>query len=560
MKYPKVILCICALILLPAYLYAQPQYVFRISLIDKVGSPPLSNPLAFLSQRAIDRRSNQGISIDTTDQPVSPTYINDILTTTGGKFHVTSRWMNDVVILLTDSSKITLLSGKYYINNIQYIGYYPAGLHKTTQDKWQRESVTPITGQPKTTGPGSAYYGGSFNQTDLVNGQYLHDRGYKGQGKLIAVMDEGFQDVNTGPAFDSMMTSGRLVDKYDFSYATTNVFTHGSHGTGCLSTIAGYIPSTYVGSAPLAQYALYLTECSPGDQPVEMDNMVAATERADSLGADVISSSLGYNVFNAPTVFSLTYAEIDGKTTIAAKGANMATSKGMLFVITAGNEGGGVPWSWILTPGDADSALTVGSVDMTKTPASNSGYGPNSANRIKPDVCLLGDYATIMLGTASSFAGNGTSYSTPQLAGWAACLWQASGNVKPSALRNAINKSAHVYNTPTKQLGYGVPDFYVASTIMGINDVSKKADANQWLIAVPNPFDKAPEVYIDMQETGTAEFSITDVAGRIIFSNSQQLVRGMQHVVFDIPELPRGTYYLKAVTATASATIRILKL
>lgn len=525
-----------------------PQYVFKISFKDKAGAPPLSSASSFLSQRALDRRTAQDIALDSTDRPVSPGYVSDVLSTTGGTFHVKSKWLNFLVILLTDSSKILTLSGKPYIQSIEYTGYYDPYLHNKTSNGGINQNAQ-VTGS-------SNYYGSSWNQTDMVHGDYLHDRGFKGQGKLIAVLDAGFVGVDIGLGFDSLVQSGRIVDAYDLVHASTDVYSYSGHGTGCLSTMAAYLPGTYVGTAPLAEYALYCTEVEGIDQPAEMDNMVAGIERADSVGADIISSSLGYNNFQGPGYSTLTYADIDGKTTAPAKAVNLATAKGMLCVISAGNEGGN-PWNYILTPGDADSAITVGSVNINKDPAGDSGFGPNSAGRIKPDVCLLGSSAYIMQTSGTPVPGNGTSYATPQLAGWAACLWQATSNTTPWKLRNAITQSAHRYLNPGAQLGYGIPDFGKAFELMGIKDVAADLNTDNWLKAYPNPFYKQLTIGFYMDTNEKADIAVFDITGRKVAASALQLNKGVQTATIDLPGLPAGTYYLKAVTETKNTTIAL---
>lgn len=524
------------------------QYVFKISFKDKAGAPPLSSASSFLSQRALDRRTAQGIPLDSTDRPVSPVYINDVLTTTGGIFHVKSNWENFLVILLTDSSRILTLSGKSYIDTIEYTGYYSLGLHNKNSNGGINQNAQ-VTGS-------SNYYGDAWRQTDIVHGDYLHDRGFKGQGKLIAILDDGFMGVDVGLGFDSLVQSGRIVDAYDLAHASTDVYSIAAHGTGCLSTMAAYLPGTYVGTAPLANYALYCTEIDGIDQPAEMDNMVAGMERADSIGADIISSSLGYNDFTGPRYSTLTYADIDGKTTAPARAVNMATAKGMLCVISAGNEGGN-PWHYILTPGDADSAVTVGSVDFSKDAPYDSGYGPNSAGRVKPDVCLVGAGAYIMQTSGTPMVQNGTSYATPQLAGWAACLWQATSNTTPWKLRNAIIQSADRYNSPGGQYGYGIPDFGKAFELMGINDVAKGMNTSNWVKVYPNPFETQLHVGFYMDTNEKADVAVFDVTGRKVAGESLLVNKGVQTAIIDLPVLPAGTYYLKVVTETKNSTLKL---
>lgn len=553
-----VVLCFVGLLIFSTVSYGQAQYGFRVRFANKEGTQhTIANPLTFLSQRALDRRAAQGIAVDSLDLPVSAAYMDTVLSLTGGKLHLTSRWFNYTVILLNDSSDILTLQGKPYISKIEYMAYYGGGLHKPGR------STEPTGGNEnplkKTTGS-AAYYGDAFQQTDLVRGDYLHDIGRKGQGKMIALLDEGYADVNTAPGFDSLFNSGRIVDMYNYANHNTNVFTNGQHGTASLSTIAGNLPGVYVGSAPYADIALYITEIQAGEQVIEMDNIVAASERADSAGADIITISLGYDRFTGPAPFSLTYADIDGKTTIAAQAANMATSKGILFIASAGNEGGG-SWNYILTPGDADSALTVGSVTSNKNPAANSGYGPNSAGHVKPDVCMQGQQAAIMRAGAVPVWSAGTSWATPQLAGWAACLMQSSDNkaLLPHQVRSAIQKSAHMYNTPGKQLGYGVPHFHYALELLNIKDLPQMPDAGNWVKVSPNPIERDVTIRIYLERNANLEWRLIDMNGKVTHSSSQQAIGGVQTITPDFSGLPSGVYFLSVNAGDKHAVTKVVK-
>lgn len=537
---------------------AQAQYGFRISFTDKGGTThTLSNPSTYLSQRAIDRRTAQGIAIDSTDLPVSADYMDSVLTLTAGKLHMTSKWFNYTILLLTDSSKILELQGKPFISNIEYIAYYGSGLHKPGKSN-ETTGGEPVATIAKTTGS-AAYYGASYNQSALVNGDYLHDLGWKGEGKLIAVLDEGFQYVDNAPAFDSLMSSGRLKDQYNFARANTNVFISGAHGTTSLSTMAANLPGTYVGSAPYADYALYNTEIGGSEQVLEMDNIVAASERADSVGADIITVSVGYDRFTHPTSFSLTYADIDGKTTIATRGVNMAVTKGIFYVVSAGNEGGG-QWNYILTPADADSACTVGSVGLDKVPAGNSGYGPNSAGHVKPNVCMPGNPAAVIRNTTTAAFTNGTSFATPQLAGWAACLMQASGTFTPYQIRTAIEQSAHVYTNPGVQLGYGVPNFHYALELLNVEDKLTMPDAANWITAGPNPLENelTLRVYKQLNSSGL-DIQLTDISGKVVFVHHTEVSIGTNSIKLSLPQLSSGMYYLKAVSSDDKAVLKLVK-
>lgn len=529
------------------------QFAFRISFKDKQGSANMANPLSFLSQRAIDRRVQMGIVIDTTDLPVAPPYLDSVLNTTQGALHVTSRWLNQCVILLDDSSKILLLQNKPFINTINYVAFYQNGLHNKGggNEKFANEIVD--DGPHKPTGT-QAYYNGNWDQTNLVHGDCLHDKGYKGQGKLIAVLDDGFNYVNTNPAFDSLYTSGRILDKHNFVKDTNFIYGYSAHGTEVLSTMAVYLPNTYVGAAPLAQYALYITEDNTSEQLIEMDNMIAGFERADSIGADVVSTSLGYNTFFGPTFYAIPQAQLDGKTTIAAQAANMAAKKGILMVITAGNEGSG----GLLTPGDADSALTIGNVLATKIPATSSGTGPNAAGHIKPDVCALGNPAAAMRDNTSIVFVSGTSLSTPQIAGYAVCMLQGTTLKKPYEVKDAIRRSGHTYSNPSNnQLGYGVPDFCTAYKTLGIDEFVEK---NEQIISIyPNPLSAESRIIIKSTRATIVLIAITDIAGKLIFTEKTQGQAGTTLIPISMQNLANGYYNCRITTNQQTNVIKLMK-
>jgi serine protease AprX len=393
----------------------------------------------------------------------------------------------------------------------------------------------------------------------MVNGNYLHDKGFSGTGKLIAVLDAGFLGTDTHPGFDSLRLSSGILDVHNFTLASSDIFsTVDTHGTSVLSTIAGNVPGTFVGSAPHASYALYITEDNNSEQPIELINMLCGAERADSLGADIIITSLGYNIFDAPFLPLNFSTDLDGKTTTAAKGANIATQKGILFVATAGNEGGD-SWNRILTPGDADSALTIGSVEVTGINAPTSGYGPNAAGQIKPDVCALGQPANVFTQTGYG-AADGTSFSTPQIAGWAACLWEAIPAATPYQLRQAINKCASSYNTPGPQIGYGIPNFECTFQSLNVKDTPPPFSSANWVIAMPNPFTDVPVIAVSPNTSGNVDFRLSDISGKIITSFQLFLKTGYNTPIsVPVAGLPAGVYILKAVSATQQQVLRLVK-
>jgi serine protease AprX len=546
-----------------AFLLGEPataqQYAFQISFTDKNNTPyQLSSPIAYLSSRALSRRASQGIAVDSSDLPVNEVYLDSVLKLTGGIMHETSRWLNMCVILVADSSVMHTLDGKTFVSSTKLVAYYASFLHHKIAGNPGSPSATNQQ-LKKTSGGDSGYYGDTWGQTTIVNGNYLYDKGFSGAGKLIAVLDAGFLGTDTHPGFDSLWSSARMVDQHNFTLATSEVFSIvDTHGTSVLSTMAGNVPGTFVGSAPSASYALYITEDNNSEQPIEMINMLCGAERADSLGADIITTSLGYNVFDYP-FGSLNFAtDLDGKTTTASIAVNKATKKGILFVATAGNEGGD-SWNNILTPGDADSALTIGSVEISGINAFTSGYGPNAAGQTKPDVCAIGQPANVFTQTGYGTE-DGTSFSTPQIAGWAACLWEGIPSATPYLLRQAIIKCASSYSTPGPQIGYGIPNFECTYQALDVKDTPPPFSSSNWVIAMPNPFRNDAVLAVAPNTSGEVEFSITDVSGKKVMS-WQQYFRNGYNTPMSIPmqSFAPGVYFLKATSATQQQVQKLLK-
>lgn len=506
------------------------QYAFRVSFKDKNETAhTLSNPLEYLSQRALDRRSKYSITVDSTDLPVAKTYIDSVMVLTGGIFHLSSHWQNSCVILLEDSANILALQNISFVKNFKQVAYYSDGLHERPGTY---DSVS--TGN-KPTDFDENFYGAAWTQIHLCHGEYLHQHGKMGEGMLIAVIDVGFTGVNIVHAFDSMFQQNRLMDTWNYIYDTVHVFGYGDHGRQVLSCMASYIPETHVGTAPKAMYALYATDDLNSEQAIEEDNFVAASERADSLGADLISTSLGYNFFDNPAD-SYEYSDLDGNTTLTAKAANAATRKGIMVVASAGNEGTN-SWQYILTPGDADSAMTIGSVNDQKVHAISSGKGPNAAGTLKPNVSAMGVGASVISAAGNVSVQTGTSYATPILAGLTACLMQTDPSLFPLEIRSLIESVSDSFATPTNNIGNGVPDFRKAyDQITGVEEITRTKDAFE---VYPNP--ARDKVFISAKNySGILTFAIYDLQGRIVQRGTAKTNESIA-----ISTLQNGMYFLK---------------
>jgi serine protease AprX len=516
------------------------QYAFLVNFKDKNATTfSLNNPQAYLSQRALDRRTKYAISIDSTDLPVVQSYVDSILHVTNGILHLTSRWQNFAVILIHDSSSILNLAAIDFVKNVRLTGNYPAGLHLLPAPS---DSI-PTGGKP--TDYDENYYGAAWKQIHLCNGEYLHSEGWNGSNKLIAVIDAGFIGVDSNMAFDSLYQQGRLLDTHNFILDTSYVYDYSEHGSMVLSCMASLVPETHVGTAPYASYVLYVTDDANTEQIIEESNFVAAAERADSIGADLITTSLGYNEFDNPDD-SHVYADLDGHTTFVAKAANTATQKGIVVVASAGNEGQS-DWEYILTPGDADSAMTVGSVNASKIIAPTSGHGPNASNKLKPDECGMGVNVAVVSAAESVVNRSGTSYATPIIAGLTSCLMQAVPNMTPFQIRSLIASVSDSFNTPSYFVGNGVPDFKKAlDAVTGLQEVPTKSNVFK---TFPNPANG----YVIIEGEGNIRYSILDIQGR-------ELKKGNtfsgKHIA--LGNLAKGMYLLKIRNDRYFQTMKLL--
>lgn len=540
---------------------SQTQFAFRVSFKNKVGTAgTIAHPEEYLSAHSVARRQLLKIGFDTTDLPVVKEYIDTVISKANGILHTSSRWQNNCVILVNDSAGINTVRSLPYVQRVENVAQFTAPIHlfKTKEKINTQTSIKANKSLFKTTSAASDYYAEGYEQIAMVHGDTLHQLGFRGKGQLIAVIDEGFAYVNTLPGFDSLIQSGRLLDTYNFIEDTTSVFQNSAHGTLVVSTIAGIINDLFVGTAPDANFALYISEHTGGEQPFEMDNLVAAMERADSIGADVISISLGYNSFDiAGNDVSLNLQDIDGKTTVAAKGVNSASQKGMLVVASAGNEGG-TPWNKILTPGDANEALTCGSVKSDKSIASTSGRGPNYSGQIKPDVCLMGAPGKVLNNSGTVSAVGGTSIATPQLAGLAACLWQVKPALKPEDLRKIIRESADNFGTPNNDYGYGIPNFAKAyKAIVPEIDCNCKKQA---IVAYPNPVKEKLTIEI-LPDTEQFSWLITNIQGaKIGQGNISTPLNTSRTIDLEMPNyMPSGIYILQLATDKEKTIIKLKK-
>jgi serine protease AprX len=535
------------------------KYVVRFK--DKAGTPyTLAKPSAYLSAKSIYRRTKQNIAIDSTDLPVTPRYIDSVRLAGSVTVLDTSKWLNQVCISTTDSLALVKINSLPFVIVAQPI-MRPVRIGSTGNNKFneQVDSINTITG---INGIKDFYnYGSSYPQIHIHEGEYLHDQGFHGEGMSIAILDAGFYHYLSLPAFDSVLNNNQVKDTYNFVANDASVNEDYYHGMECFSIMAANLPGQLVGTCPKANYYLYVSEDVSSESPVEEQYWAAAAERADSIGVDVISTSLGYNQFDNP-VFNTTYADMNGHTTIAAKAAGFAAKKGIIVVVAAGNEGNAA-WHYITTPADADSIVAVGAVNSSGVIGSFSSYGPSSDGRIKPEVASVG-VGTVLSSTAGTIiTGNGTSFATPNMAGLITCLWQAFPEFTNMEIIQAVEKSSSIYNSPDDRIGYGIPNFHISYDDLNqqrsLRNITTILGSN-WIKVFPNPFTNNFSVAIKPPHTSQANFKLYDALGRLYLSKQFSLQAGQDQLIQfnSLQPLQRGIYTLKFSDGQSKESIKLV--
>ena len=503
----------------------ESSYKFWIQLKDKEGSLySLDNPAEFLSQRAIDRRLRYQIPIMENDLPVSQVYL-DSLHHHDINILYSSKWMNAVVVETTDSNMADLLSSYSFVTGIELL-YWTPRLKSASNKFMETFSDEPLP---------------SDHQVEMLNGHKLHEQGYQGEDMIIAVIDAGFYNADSLAGFYSLWQNGQILGTRNFVDPSADFFwsINGSHGTNVLSIMGGYQPGEFGGAAMQASYWLIQTEDERSEFRIEEANWLAGAELADSAGADVINSSLGYSDGFTDSTQNYNYSDMDGKTTLVTRAATLAASKGILVVTSAGNSGNtGDPWQYIVAPSDGDSILGVAAVDADGDRAYFSSRGPSSEGRIKPDVAAQGLATVLIRSNGLVSTGNGTSFSSPVMAGLATCLWQKHRDMTNYEIIKNIRRTASQYHSPDSLIGYGIPDLELADLLF----TSSKPTADR-IHVFPNPATQYINLWFpDTDEAGNY-YEIIDITGRKmqegrIYSNNKN-----QAEIY-VELLPAGSYLI----------------
>ena len=417
---------------------------YRISLKDKAATDySLQKPEMYLSKKSIERRKRQGLEIDSTDLPVCKKYV-DAIRKKGVHVLVTGKWDNFVTVSCNDSMLIAEIAGLPFVRSTERVW---RGVAKRASE---RDS---LINKPLRT---DSLYGPAITQIKMSHADRLHEAGFKGQGMTIAVIDAGFHNVDKIEAMKNI----NILGTRDFVNPEADIYAESSHGMSVLSCMAMNQPNVMIGTAPEASYWLLRSEDESSEHLVEQDYWAAAIEFADSVGVDVVNTSLGYYTFDGPTK-NYRYRDLNGHYALMSREASKAADKGMIVVCSAGNSGGG-SWKKITPPGDAENVLTVGAIDKKKLLASFSSIGNTADGRVKPDVVAVGSKADIIGTDGNLRLANGTSFSSPIMCGMVTCLWQACPNLTAKEVIELVRSVGDRSDFPDNIYGYGIPDLWKA--------------------------------------------------------------------------------------------------
>lgn len=498
----------------------------------------LDKPLDILTQRSLNRRTNQNISLDVTDVPVEKSYISQIKASSGITVMAKSKWLNALHIRGTQAN-ITALKSFSFVDKVVFANK----TLNTTSKKVSQHKQIQTDDKLKTTIDYA--YGNSASQIQMLNGQALHKQNFTGEGKIIAILDAGFPGVNTAQPFQNLQTKKQILGGYDFVNRNANFYTGDDHGTLVLSTMGGYQENALVGTAPDASYYLFITENNASENPVEESLWVEAAERADSLGVDIITTSLGYFRYDVAS-YSHTYSDMNGSTNFISRGAEIAFSKGIIVVASAGNEGREAE-PHIGGPADAVSVITVGSVDAAKLKSNFSSIGPSFDNRIKPDVMAQGTRTVVSDAFGAIGTANGTSFSCPVMAGMIACLWQAFPGKTNKEIRQMLLEISDRYANPNNDYGYGIPNF---GSTLGVQNFLVSSDFSMF----PNPA-KTFISFSFSNENYEASVAIYSVLGQKLIE--KQITN--QNPILSVEALNSGLYFYTFDAEGLHKTGKIIK-
>lgn len=496
------------------------------------------------TKEGVKYRAQHNIPFDSRDYPINDEYLQQIY-----RYNVViknqSNWLN-AILIQAEQHTIKKIKNLSFVQKITIV-------NKTAKTGITAETSINNCASTQAVNTFEDNYTASFEQVNLLHGNYLHEQGFRGENMIIAICDNGFQNLNNNPAFSHLFAGQKVLGTYNYVTGDSAVFSSGNgvHGSNCLSFIAGKKENEYVGTATNASFYLFHTEDDNGEQLAEEFNLAAALERCSQLGVQVVSISLGYSTFDN-TSDNHDTLDMKKNNTPAAVAVNIAASKGILVCVSAGNEGNKA-WHYITTPADADSAFTVASVDLNGTPDATSGWGLAGDTRIKPNIAAAGKSVKFINANGNVSVGSGTSYATPQIAGLSACLWQAFPTKTNWEIKTAIEKSASQYLTPDKKIGYGIPDFQKAYTLLATPTYVSHFFLENEISIYPNPFRE--NVYINLQqELLLKKIQMINTIGQVVYEAENPTIMS-----FSVNDIPKGIYFLQLETDKGLIIKKIIK-
>jgi len=523
--------------------FSQEKYRYLVLFKDKANSTyTLDKPEAFLSKKSIQRRDKNLVQLNEQDLPVNSTYLKE-LTALGAKVIYPLKWINGALIQMTSSSKNKVLANEHVKGF-----YYPFAVDSSVANAGTSIKKGTLSYAKETT---DILYGSSNTQIVQIGLDHMHKAGISGNETLITLLDDGFTNTPSLPIFKGLIDEKRLVSTLTTTPDRATVFEKGKHGTNVLSVIAGYSDNNMIGGAYKAKIALAQTEESEWEKLVEEANWMRGAEWADSLGTDIIQSSLGYTQFDLP-LYNHQYTHLNGNTTLATKAANWATDRGIICVISAGNEGSST-WKYISAPADALDILSVGAVSSSATKIAFSSLGPTSDGRLKPDVCALGSGVRAADADGSFGYFSGTSFSAPLVSSLVAGLIEQFPNQKASVIKDIVRKSSTLAASPNNNLGFGVPSYEKAaellSPVLGTKD-SFESD----FIVYPNPVEMGGQVRINAQKKVNYEVEVINIQGQ----NIQQFQWDGEERSISLGPVRTGKYFFRIKSASLLQIIPII--
>ena len=529
------------------FIYWGPGSVFGgvnryvIYLKDKAGTAyDITRPEEFLSFRAVDRRMRQNIPVTEEDLPVSEVYLNDLRKENISLFF-TTKWMN-AVLAEFDDSRLNDITALPFVTRVEFVAPGPKLGYRMAEDI-SNISTQSLDGNGRVREE-EAKFEQQAALTDFQNKMMsvdvMHEKGYRGEKMLVGIFDSGFSNVNTSSYFSHLFSDQKVAGSRDFIRNSGNVFQYDTHGTKALSCISGYNAGEYEGTAYDASVVLCVTEDVSSEYRIEEYNWLFAAEYADSIGVDVINSSVGYSYFDDETM-DYTYEDLNGKTAIVTLAAKKAASRGMIVVSSQGNEGNNF-WKYLNAPADADSILSIGAVTQDLDRAVFSSFGPTSDGRVKPDLSTLGVSVRVVSNDAV-IGSSGTSFSSPLVAGLVTGFWEAFPQLTNMEVIEYLKITASNASSPDTLIGWGIPDFLRAYNKVKWNE----GDIDSKFIVFPNPTGDSRQIYIYSEnylQEGLSDIRFYDLKGNLLSSSKVELHKGSMPVEVDISFLVPGTYIL----------------